>query len=250
MKLEIYINRDWGLVVGPFFDNKPHKHYAIQITTTVNGNVFLCNPNTKTPVPDAIIIKPNVPHFIEATGNHLHLSINPNSEFGLYFNSIAAAPIHHFSNEFSKRLATATRQHLDGQFDTHRLTAMVNDILTAECAGFAQTLDDRIVNVFDHLHNNRDRWVPADECADKAHLSTSRFLHFFKEQTGSTFRRAQLWIRISHSMPMLQEKGLSATASSFGFFDKAHYCRAFKENLGFTPQLFIQQARLYYAPTN
>ncbi|MEM9024424.1 MAG: AraC family transcriptional regulator, partial [Bacteroidota bacterium] len=116
---------------------------------------------------------------------------------------------------------------------------------SVEKKGFDKTLDPRLATVFDYLHDNRDRWVSAEECAALVFLSRSRFLHFFKEHTKCTFRRAQLWIRITHSMPMLKEKGLSETAFQFGFYDNAHYCRAFRENLGFSPQAFIKLASLY-----
>jgi AraC-like DNA-binding protein len=98
--------------------------------------------------------------------------------------------------------------------------------------------DDRIIKAIKYIEQNSNRVIPAQELAKHCHLSESRFLHLFKEKTSITYRQAQLWVKLSQSIPMLFKQKITDTAYEFGFSDSAHYSRVFKQNFGFSPKVF------------
>ncbi|WP_167090556.1 helix-turn-helix domain-containing protein [Massilia frigida] len=79
---------------------------------------------------------------------------------------------------------------------------------------------------------------PADETdaaghARKAGLSSSRFQHLFKEQTGVSFRRFRLWARLQATMShVLDARTLTQAAHEAGFSSSAHLSSAFKAMFG------------------
>ncbi|MEO0552356.1 MAG: AraC family transcriptional regulator [Bacteroidota bacterium] len=250
MKLNVYRKKDWLFLVGSIESNQLHKHYAIQFSVVVDGTLSIISNNIKTSVKSAVLIKPTIPHCVESTGNNLHLFFNPHSKLGLFINSMAEERTYYFDDSLISELQNPVRKYLAEEINIWQLASLIEHIVKEDprFKKFEQVIDNRILRVFDFLFANRSRWVSAGECADLACLSKSRFLHFFKEQTGSTFRRSQLWIRIMESMPTLELKGIAEAAHLYGFFDNAHYGRAFKENLGFSPKALINSAVLYNSP--
>jgi AraC-like DNA-binding protein len=69
-----------------------------------------------------------------------------------------------------------------------------------------------------------------------AGLSESRFLHVFKESTGTPLRRYLLWLRLQRAAGlMLTEQSLTDAAFAAGFSDAAHMSRTFRRLFGVTP---------------
>ena len=99
--------------------------------------------------------------------------------------------------------------------------------------------DDRIIRVLEFFEENFDRVYSLEEIAKMMHLSPSRFIHLFKEKTGLSFRRYQLWNKIIRSLPYLVTSTITNTAHTFGFTDSSHYSRTFKETFGVTPKFML-----------
>jgi AraC-like DNA-binding protein len=90
------------------------------------------------------------------------------------------------------------------------------------------------------LTANSEQIVPVEDVANQCNLSSSRFLHLFKEQTGITYRRAQLWNKLMKGITQFGRVSLTEIAHSNGFSDSAHFSRTFKENFGFSPSDFLK----------
>ncbi len=79
---------------------------------------------------------------------------------------------------------------------------------------------------------------PADAANAEAHarragLSSSRFQHLFKEQTGLSLRRYRLWARMQATMSYAMEgTTLTQAAHEAGFASSAHLSAAFKAMFG------------------
>lgn len=227
-------------------NNQFHKHYAIQLSIPIEGTLTLFDNETQIPLTTSVFIKPNIPHRLDSTGNNLHIFFNPHSKKGLYIKSLMNGKPFYFDQYSMNDLLEPTLNFIHKKIDIQTLASIVERCGEGErFRKFESTTSERILSVLDYLRDNKHRWVQAEECANLIHLSKSRFLHFFNEETGSTFRRSQLWIRITESIGMLEKKGISETAHHYGFHDNAHYVRTFKENLGFTPKAFINSAVLY-----
>ncbi|MET1260510.1 AraC family transcriptional regulator [Flagellimonas sp. DF-77] len=247
LNITVYRKKDWVFLLGSMENNQLHKHYTIQVSIPVTGTLALNNGKTERQLDKAVFIKPNVTHRLESSGNNLHLFFNPQSRIGMYLNSIIGEHDFFFNQDLVADLIGYAQQTIEGKMTLGTLAQHIERHFEAstDFKTFEKRTDDRLLEVLDFLYTHRNRWVKAEECAQHIHLSKSRFLHFFKETTGSTFRRSQLWIRICESIGMLKEQGISETAFHYGFYDNAHYGRAFKENLGFTPKAFVDSAVLY-----
>ena len=74
------------------------------------------------------------------------------------------------------------------------------------------------------------------DVAAQAGLSASYFLHRFKEETGSPYRRYRLWIRMGCALRAFRS-GRSLTDAAFeaGFSSSAHFSTAFAGMFGMPP---------------
>jgi AraC-like DNA-binding protein len=83
--------------------------------------------------------------------------------------------------------------------------------------------------------------VTLSDLADAAGMSKFHFLRLFREEIGTTPHAYKLHLRISRAREML-DAGVSAAEVAFacGFADQAHFTRAFKRIVGFTPAAFTK----------
>jgi AraC-like DNA-binding protein len=74
------------------------------------------------------------------------------------------------------------------------------------------------------------------ELCRRAGLSSSRFLHLFKEVTGVPLRRYRIWNRIgAAARAVAQGQSLTDAAHAAGFASSAHFSSAFRDMFGMTP---------------
>jgi AraC family transcriptional regulator len=68
------------------------------------------------------------------------------------------------------------------------------------------------------------------------HLSTSRFTHLFRQQTGLSLTRYLLWTRLLTAVAVIaQGANTTAAAHQAGFADLAHMSRTFRQTFGVMP---------------
>ncbi|TJZ52096.1 helix-turn-helix transcriptional regulator [Streptomyces piniterrae] len=76
----------------------------------------------------------------------------------------------------------------------------------------------------------------AAEFAAVAGLSRSRFLHLFREQTGTSFRRFRMWARMLRAGRAFLDYGtLTDAAAAAGFSSPSHLSSAFHATFGLRP---------------
>jgi AraC-like DNA-binding protein len=79
--------------------------------------------------------------------------------------------------------------------------------------------------------------------AIKVGLSSSRFQHLFKDDTGISFRRFRLWARIRAAIASaMRGATLTEAAHSAGFSSSAHLSSAFKAMFGMAPTQLLTGA--------
>lgn len=84
--------------------------------------------------------------------------------------------------------------------------------------------------------------ISAVALASIAGLSVSRFLHVFKESTGTSLRQYLLWSRLQRSAAhVIAEGSLTDAAHAAGFSDGAHMTRSFRRLFGVVPSELIRQ---------
>ncbi len=239
MKNQIHINRNFGWFIGHFDNNQKHKHYALQLSIPLENKIIINTRNTTFESESPTLIKSNVPHQIVSVSRHFLLLINPASTLGHFWNCTSDNEI----REVSFAPALELKRILADQNQSSLPIAELNSIIEkydCSCSSAVHMGDKRINEAIVYLSNHFERIVPLDEIANHCCISPSRFLHLFKEETGITYRRAQLWNKLLQSLPYFGKKSLSEIAHLVGFSDSAHFSRVFKENFGFSPREFLK----------
>lgn len=102
----------------------------------------------------------------------------------------------------------------------------------------AREIDPRIRYVLDVLIDDvQNQTVSAGECASDIGLSTSRFLHLFKENTDIPFRSQRMWKRARRFLDHAnQSQSLTEVALDLGYPDSSHFSRSIRSCFGLQPR--------------
>ena len=96
--------------------------------------------------------------------------------------------------------------------------------------------DFRITEAVRLINSNLD---DLDFCnlAETLNLSPSRLRHLFKEQTGISFRKYLLQVRMTRARHLLETSFLTVkeTAKRLGIGDASHFVRDFEKEFGLSP---------------
>ncbi|RQR30158.1 MULTISPECIES: helix-turn-helix domain-containing protein [unclassified Burkholderia] len=105
-------------------------------------------------------------------------------------------------------------------------------------------LDQRIMSVAALIGADPGTLSSADDCARRACLSVSRFLHLFKENMGTTLRRYRAWKRARNFLAHLNaSSNLTDIAFDIGYPDSSHFSHTVRWYWGLTPQNMVAGSR-------
>ena len=126
-----------------------------------------------------------------------------------------------------------------------------DDISNAEfdtmCFGEAlppRSLDPRVVKSIAQIGRFCGDPVTAASCAAEAGLSSSRFLHLFKQETGISFRAFRAWKRARHLLHFAnQDINLAHLAQDIGYPDSTHFSHSIRRFYGLKPRAIFSGSR-------
>lgn len=246
MKNQIHIERDFGWFIGDFDNNQNHRHYGIQLSIPITEKIFIKTSETSIESEKPILIKPNVIHQVVSTSRHFLLLMNPASTIGHFWNHLCHEEIQEVSLAPATDLKNVLIKNSGKQIPAIELNSLINEY-NCFCSSAIHKGDNRINKALEYLFHRSKSVVPIEEVASHCHLSSSRFMHLFKEQTGITYRRAQLWNKLTKTIPQFGTMSLTELALQNGFADSAHFSRTFKENFGFSPRDFLKISQFVQA---
>ena len=89
---------------------------------------------------------------------------------------------------------------------------------------------DGLERVLNHMNIYYNSEIDIKKYADMCFVSRDRFIHLFKEHTGTSPYRYQLQIRIERAKELLSNTPISVSrcAEEVGFKDASYFCRVFK----------------------
>ncbi|MCU0425790.1 MAG: AraC family transcriptional regulator [Candidatus Kapabacteria bacterium] len=98
--------------------------------------------------------------------------------------------------------------------------------------------DERVRRVVEHIGSNHVEYhtmIPTLQ--ELVHLSESRLSHLFKENVGVSLKKYLLWSKLKSviNLHLYQQEDVFSALIQSGFYDHAHFCRAFKMMLGVPP---------------
>lgn len=238
----IHIENNFGWLLGTFDNNQNHQHYALQLSIPITGPVYIETANQTIKSLHPVLLKPNLRHKVVSENHQLLILLNPASTIGHAWNSTIQNEMEELKDGAVKNLQSLLIQKASTLHPSHLKAEIEQAIITIDCNCYhhLHDADHRINQALAYMESNSQRVVPAKETANHCNLSTSRFLHLFREQTGLTYRRAQLWTKLLKALPLIKSFNLTETAHDAGFADSAHFSRTFRENFGFSPQELLK----------
>jgi len=102
----------------------------------------------------------------------------------------------------------------------------------------AKAIDPRIAAALAYFDDNlANSGLSAQDCAGEVQLSTSRFLHLFKETTGISFRSFRMWKRARCFLAYAnQDSSLTKVALDLGYPDSSHFSHSIRKTYGLKPR--------------
>ena len=98
-------------------------------------------------------------------------------------------------------------------------------------------LDARIARVLDQIRDDPAQAYTAQQGANSAGLSFSRFLHLFKAQAGMTFRSLRSWKRARSLLHhVTRDAQLVHVALDTGYPDSTHFSHSIRQVYGLKPR--------------
>ncbi len=108
----------------------------------------------------------------------------------------------------------------------------------------ASESDKRINKVTNHIKKNPQLKIGNEDLSEIAHLSTSRLMTLFKETKTVNIKKYTTWIKIKHCLKLMQEgESIAKACKETGFFDNAHFTKAFKNTIGISPIKYMKAIR-------
>ncbi|MFD6859401.1 helix-turn-helix transcriptional regulator [Rhodococcus sp. NPDC060090] len=96
-------------------------------------------------------------------------------------------------------------------------------------------LDPRIVRTVRRIHSDAPLRRNASDLARAEHLSTSHFSRLFGRETGTSFGRYRLWVRMLHVARSISDgNDFTSAAMSAGFASPSHFSDSFLRMFGLT----------------
>ena len=107
-----------------------------------------------------------------------------------------------------------------------------------------RTFDSRVVRAIAQIGRFCGEPVTAASCAAEAGLSSSRFLHLFKQETGISFRAFRAWKRARHLLHFAnQDLNLAHLAQDIGYPDSTHFSHSIRRFYGLKPRAIFSGSR-------
>lgn len=107
-----------------------------------------------------------------------------------------------------------------------------------------RVLDPRIKDAVRRLQLTPNTPVDAEDFAAQAGLSSSRFLHLFKQETGCSYRAYRAWKRARMLLSVINRpQNLAALAQDIGYPDSTHFSHSIRRYFGISPKDILRGCR-------
>ena len=216
---------------------------AFHVYVSIEAGLWLITADGRESYGELAVVSPDVRHTIASDHRSaICLVIEPESVRAGAFEQLARgfrARSAGLCAAHPRRLSrAAARQHGDdisnAEFDTM-------------CFGEAlpqRSLDPRVIKSIAQIGRFCGEPVTAASCAAEAGLSSSRFLHLFKQETGISFRAFRAWKRARHLLHFAnQDLNLAHLAQDIGYPDSTHFSHSIRRFYGLKPRAIFSGSR-------
>jgi AraC-like DNA-binding protein len=217
---------------------------AFHVYVSIKGGLRLTTGNGRESYGEVAVVLPNVRHTIASDyRSAICLVIEPET--------VRAGAFEELGERLSGAEGQFFAQHIRAAYGDLRQRQRSDDITSAEfdtmCFGEAlppRSLDARVTRSIAQIGRFCGEPVTAASCAAAAGLSSSRFLHLFKQETGISFRAFRAWKRARHLLHFAnQELNLAHLAQDIGYPDSTHFSHSIRRFYGLKPRAIFSGSR-------
>ena len=216
---------------------------AFHVYVALNGHLRLMPDGGEQQQGELMVVPPNTPHTIESDYRSV-IVIMAEPE------SVPAGTLERLAEQVAKDAADTAR----------RIRTAYQDLLLHPCRGDIgraafdrmcfgdalpqRVLDPRVVRAIALISRFSGEPATAENCAAAVGLSTSRFLHLFKEETDISFRSFRAWKRARHLLNFAnQDLNLAHLAQDIGYPDSTHFSHSIRRFYGLKPRAIFSGSR-------
>ena len=240
---------DWGarvLYFGPAFGLTPHRNATGVLAVALDGTIGVAdNPRARMPSyrqARSVLILPNSLHHLRIdSGRMAFLYVDP---FGHDLAALRARMSEVGARAAFDLVDERSAIELLGDIADRRLKNEEGRREIGELLGVGSgdKADARILQAVKRMRDEPCEAHALAELCKRAGLSSSRFLHLFKEVTGVPLRRYRIWNRIgAAARAVARGASLTEAAHGAGFSSSAHFSSAFRDMFGMMPsELFAR----------
>jgi len=217
---------------------------AFNVYVALKGGLWLTTPGSDERYGELMVAPPNVRHTIASDHRSvICVVIEPESVRPGALEELATRLSGPEQNAFISRIRAAYEM-LRNRQNGEDITSARFD---AMCFGEAlprRVLDPRVARAITQIGKFCGEPVTAASCAAEAGLSSSRFLHLFKEETGIAFRSFRAWKRARHLLNFAnQDINLAHLAQDIGYPDSTHFSHSIRRFYGLKPRAIFSGSR-------
>lgn len=206
-------------------DTQAHQHPAMEVLLVKSGTVDITLNGIHYPNIQACLIAPNTTHAVSGPGASCEIWI---IERDLSLLVKLHPAFTHLAENAIVFLTPAELSDFDDKL-LEQLVASENsfnhwDVRIAECVQYIRTyLPDQPIN--------------REVLSKHVHLSPTRLSHLFKAEVGTSLQNYMVWERLKYAIATTfkQDINLLNAAYQAGFYDAAHFSRAFQKMFGLNP---------------
>jgi AraC-like DNA-binding protein len=193
---------------------------------------------------ELIVVPPQVPHRVESTSA---LIFNLLVEADSVDASALPAFMHHCGPVDAPAFVQRVRDghaRLLAASGRECFSSLDFDTLFFGTVLAPRQFDPRIREVIDRIIVDPAEPASAEACATAVHLSFSRFLHLFKQETGVPFRAFRAWKRARSLLRYVREPStLTDIALDTGYPDSTHFSHSIRQVYGLRPSDILAGSR-------
>jgi AraC-like DNA-binding protein len=242
---------DWGarvLYLGPAFGLTPHRNATGVLVVALDGVIGVADdPTARTPryrETRSVLILPNSLHHLRIDGGRMaFLYVDP---FGRDLAALRARMTDVGLRAAFDLIDERPAVELLGSIAERRLKPEEAQREVGELLGVGSgdKADARILLAVKRMRDEPCEPHALAELCKRAGLSSSRFLHLFKEVTGVPLRRYRIWNRIgAAARAVARGASLTEAAHGAGFSSSAHFSSAFRDMFGMMPSELFARLR-------
>lgn len=241
--------RGYAVILGELTQNDPHRHYSLHLAMGLKRALPVMVEADQREVGGALVLDSWIEHRIgrPESGGALIVSLGPISNIGQLLRSwLRSRRSGQLTGDSVDRVRATAQSFLSGGVSAAELCRALEASLAALSPGpvMPEPYDPRILKALGMIAGYADGFLPATRVAGGVGLSEGRFLHLFREQTGMSYRRMQLWMRLARAFSAVGSgRPLTEVAYEYGFADSAHFSRAFHQAFGMAPSVLVQDSR-------